>query len=89
MEHLWILKYADDAVLYVVGKEIDSVKTKLSKDTNNLSEWLRCNELILNLKKGKTKSILFGTGQRTASQRSGKLKFTISQPTEIMINNVT
>ena len=61
VEHSSILKYADDTVLYVAGREIDSIEDKLSKDMDNLSEWLRCNELILNLKKGKTESILFGT----------------------------
>ena len=44
--------YADDTVLYVAGKETDSIENNLSKDMDNLSEWLRCNELILNLKKG-------------------------------------
>ena len=89
MEYSSILKYADDTVLYVAGKETDSIEIKLSKDMDNLSEWLRCNELILNLKKGKTESILFGTAQRIAKQRSGQLKVTMSQPTPTEINNTT
>ena len=83
------MKYADDTVLYVAGKEIDSIETKLLKDMDNLSEWLRCNELILNLKKGKTESMLFGTAQRIAKQRSRQLKVTISQPTPTEINSTT
>ena len=75
--------------MYVAGKEIDSIETKLSKDMDNLSEWLRCNELILNLKKGKTESMLFGTAQRIAKQRSRQLKVTISQPTPTEINSTT
>ena len=63
MEHSSILIYADDTELYVAGKEIDSIENNLSKDIDNLSAWLKCNELILNLKKGKTESILFGTAQ--------------------------
>ena len=63
VEHSSILKHADDTVLFVAGKEIDSIEEKLSKDMDNLSKWLRCNELILDLKKGKMESILFGTTQ--------------------------
>ena len=87
VEHSSILKYADDTVLYVAGREIDSIEDKLSKDMDNLSEWLRCNELILNLKKCKTESILFGTAQRIGKQLSEPLKVTISQPTPTVINN--
>ena len=89
MEYSSILMYADDTVLYVAGKEIDSIENKLSKEMDNLSEWLRCNELILNLKKGKTESILFGTAQRIAKQRNEPLKVAISQPTPTVINNTT
>ena len=89
MEYSSILEYVDDTVLYVAGKEIDSIENKLSKDINNLSEWLRCNELILNLKKGKTESILFGTAQRIAKQRNEPFKVTIAQPTPTVSNNTT
>ena len=44
---------------------------------------------LLNLKKGKTESILFGIAQRIAKQRNGPLKVTISQPTPTVINNTT
>eukprot|EP00795_Rhopilema_esculentum_P008370 gene8370-14344_t len=70
MEYSSILKYADVTVLYVADKETDSIENKLSKDMENLSEWLRCNELISNLKKGKTESILFRTAQRIAAKRA-------------------
>ena len=51
-----------------------------------LADWLKNNELVLNLKKGKTESLLFGTSQRIAKQ---------SEPLEIkmldqnVINNTT
>ena len=87
LEHSSILKDADDTVLYVAGREIDSIEDKLSKDMDNLSEWLRCNELILNLKKGKTESILFGTAQRIGKQLNEPLKVAISQPISTVIND--
>ena len=59
-----IIKYADDTVLYIGGKTIDIIETHLSHDLNLLSEWFEENELILNLKKGKTEAMVFGTAKR-------------------------
>ena len=56
--------YADDVVLYAAEKNIDSIKSKLSYDLAQISEWLEENELIINLKKGKTEALLFGTAKR-------------------------
>ena len=89
MEHSNILKYADDTEFYIAEKEIDSIEDKLTKDMDNLSELLRCYELVLNLKKGRTELILFGTAQRIAKQLIEQLKVTISQPTPTVIDNTT
>ena len=43
IEHSSILKYADDTVLYVADKDIQSIKTKSSKDMDCLVDWLKCN----------------------------------------------
>ena len=59
-----IIKYADDTVIYVAGKEIKEINTRLSNAMAELSAWFSENELILNLNKGKTEAILFGTAQR-------------------------
>ena len=86
IEHSSILKYADDTVLYVADQDIQSIKAKLSKDMDCLADWLKCNELVLKVKKGKTECLLFGTSQRTAKQ---------TEPLEIklldqtVINNTT
>ena len=84
IEHSSIIKYVDDIVLYIVGKDIQSIQTKLSKDMDSLADWLRENELIINLKKGKTESLLFGTVQRTA-KHSEPLKVSISCPSPTVI----
>jgi hypothetical protein len=52
IEHSSIVKYAD-TVLYVARKDIQSIQAKLSKDMDSLADWLRENELIINLKRGK------------------------------------
>ena len=64
IEHCNVIKYADDVVLYTAGKNIESIKSRLSGDMLNISHWLEKNELILNLKQGKTGSLLFGTAKR-------------------------
>ena len=63
IEHCNVIKYADDVVLYAAGKDIESIKSRLSGDMLNISHWLEENKLILNLKQGKTES-LFGTAKR-------------------------
>ena len=40
------------------------IQRNLNEDINNLCHWFKENELIINLKKGKTESVLFGTSKR-------------------------
>ena len=63
-----IIKYADDTVIYVADKDIKVIKSKLAKDINAIADWLNQNALIINLNKGKTESLLFGTSQRITKQ---------------------
>ena len=49
--------YADDTVIYCGGKSIQTIEMKLTQD-------LEENELVVNLKKGKTEVMLFGTAMR-------------------------
>ena len=61
-----IIKYAHDTVLYVAGNNIEIIESHLSDDLNLLVEWFKLNELILNLKKGQTEAMIFGTTKRLA-----------------------
>ena len=61
-----IIKYANDTVLYVAGNNIEIIESHLSDDLNLLVEWFKLNELILNLKKGQTEAMIFGTTKRLA-----------------------
>ena len=63
-----IVKYADDSVIYVGDKDVAVINSKLTKDMDAIVKWLDQNALIINLKKGKTESLLFGTSQRIAKQ---------------------
>ena len=80
LKHMSILKYANDTVLYVADKEIQVIKAKLSKGVECLADWLKSNELVLNLKKGKRESLLFGTSQRITKQ---------TEPFKIKLSDLT
>ena len=58
-----IIKYGDDTVLYTAGNIFEIIKSHLSDDLNLLAEWFNKNELILNLKKGITETMTFGTAK--------------------------
>ena len=61
--HCKIITYAD-TVIFTSSSDIDVIQGNLSQDLDNLSNWFRQNELIFNLKKGKSEVMLFGTGKR-------------------------
>ena len=63
-----MVRYADDTVIYVADKDVAVINSKLTKDMDAIAKWLDENALIINLKKGKTESFLFGTSQRIVKQ---------------------
>ena len=67
LENSKIIKYADNTVLYVDDKEVSTIQAKLNKDIDAVADWLDDNELIINLKKRKTESLLFGTAKKWAN----------------------
>ena len=56
--------YADDTVLYVSHESKEKIENDLNQDMQNLLSYFRKNELVINLKKGKTETMLFGTTKR-------------------------
>ena len=71
--------YADDTILYYAHKDVKIIEQKLTEDMSRLSEWFENNELIVNLKKGKTECMLFGTGRNLSKNKEHELN--------IMYNN--
>ena len=59
--------------MYYSGKNIQQIENKLSEDICHLADWFEDNELIINLKKGKSEVMLFGT-----SQKLGRLNETLN-----------
>ena len=58
------LNFADDTVIYVQGKTKEIVEDLLNEDLKRISSYLASNQLIINLKKGKTECMIFGTAKR-------------------------
>ena len=59
-----VVLYADDAVIYFNHKNIDIIQETLDCELKNIKKIFKDNELIINLKKGKTESMLFGTTRK-------------------------
>ena len=64
LTHCEIVKYADDTVLFVSSKSIEIIESHLNADFKSFATWLQENELVINVKKGKTEFMVFGTVRR-------------------------
>ena len=60
-----ISMYADDIVLYSVGKNIDERNSNLNNDLDNVAKWLVCDKLSLNV--DKTELMILGSRPRLAN----------------------
>ena len=64
------LNFADYTVVYVYGKTKDIVESQLNEDRKNMSTYFKTNQLIVNLNRGKTETMIFGISCRLS--RCGK-----------------
>ena len=70
LKHSEVIIYVDDTVLFVPGKDVMIIEVRLSADMKWIHEWCKDNELILNLQKGKSELMLFGTSKNIKQQPS-------------------
>ena len=68
-----VIMYADDTVIYCASDDVNVVENVLNSEMKAVGSYCSDNELFLNLKKGKTESMLFGTARRL-SRNWRKLK---------------
>ena len=68
-----VIKYADDTVIYFANKNIDVIEKVFNLEMESVGTYCRKNELVLNLKKGKTEAMLCGTAKRV-KQHGRELK---------------
>ncbi|KAL9960121.1 hypothetical protein ACROYT_G033530 [Oculina patagonica] len=73
-----IITYADDTVIFTSSKDLDAIQHNLGEDIKSLADWFRDNELIINLKKGKTEVMLFGTAKRLNCFDGKELNLTVN-----------
>ncbi|XP_057299458.1 uncharacterized protein LOC130630077 [Hydractinia symbiolongicarpus] len=59
-----VIEFADDTVLYFASKRLQDIEDKFNYDLEKIAEYLKDNELVINLRKGKTESMVFGTQKR-------------------------
>jgi hypothetical protein len=63
-----ILKYADDTIIYVAAKELNEIENALTADLKAIDQYLRDNDLVINMNKGKTEVMLFGTNKKRGNK---------------------
>ena len=63
-----IILYADDTVIYFSDKDVLNIESTLNDEVNRVAKWMSDNHLTLNLKKGKTDFILYGTAKKLGKQ---------------------
>ena len=61
-----IYQYADDTVILFAASNVDEIEFAINDDLKRIGSYCLTNELLLNLKPGKTEVMLFGTSQRLA-----------------------
>ena len=61
--------YADDTVVYVAGKTIEIIENELEKDLEKIASYFDNSQMIINLNKGKTESLIFGIAKKLASTK--------------------
>ena len=70
LNHCKIIQYADDTVIFFADKNAKIIEDTLNMELHQIGRYCEQNELLLNLKKGKTEVMLFGSSQRLS--RHGK-----------------
>ena len=61
------IKYADDTVIYYANKDFLVIENRITEDLQSISKFFDQNELIINLKKGKTECMLLGSAKRLSN----------------------
>ena len=67
LQHNNVVQFADDTVIYLSSKSIDEIEVNLNGGLASISSYLSCNDLVINLKKGKTECTLLDTSKRIAT----------------------
>ena len=64
-----LILYADDTVVYYSGKTSEEIIKILNDGIQELGKWFKKNDLVINMKRGKTEFVLYGTAKRISQQQ--------------------
>ena len=62
LEYCDSITYVDDTVIFITDKNVSNIETKLNVVLEKIA-YFHLNELVINLRKGKSEVMLFGSGQ--------------------------
>ena len=79
LKHSKIIAYAGDTVMYMSSSSLNEIEKKLSEDLNSLKSWFDNNELVVNLKKGKTETMIFGTSKSLNNLESKEMEISLNR----------
>ena len=79
LESCSVTLYADDTVLYFSSKLISEIETKMNSDLRLVCDWLKLNQLTLNIKK--SQFMLIGSNSRLRRGYVGSIPL-LFQPME-------
>ena len=69
--------YADDITIYVSGKSVNEVQTKLASDLSQIIKWCEVNKMFINV--NKSKSMLICSSQKRTSLPVTNLKLVVNE----------
>ena len=73
LESCNIMMYADDTVIYYASSDSKVIENTINKEISKITDWFQDNLLVLNLNKGKTEFVLYGTTQRLKGTSAVKI----------------
>ena len=79
LNHLKFITYADGTVIFTSSSDFNVIESHLSRDIQRLAAWFCENELIMNLKKGKSEAMLFGTSKRLSFVNGRQLNIQVDR----------
>ena len=62
-------------MIYVSDKSLREIERKINEDLKSISQFFIDNDLVVNLKKGKTECVVFGTAKRLSTVDQLRLFF--------------
>ena len=80
LQHSKVINHADDTVIYLSRKKHTDIEQDLNGDLQKIAEFSTRNELVINIKPGKTESMLFST-QKKLSQNGDCIRLKYNHQT--------